>query len=361
MTRHPRRQFLKLAATAVVAAACAPVTQGAPGATATPAGTVSRPAQSTESPVSSPLGTRTPSPSPRTAPTEIIITETKGLYKQFFATIPHTTADWTLTIDGLVKRPLALNLSDIKALPAIEVMRTLECIGNPVGGPLVGNAVWKGAALKPLFDEAGLAPSAVRAAFEAADEYRTSIDLKYINHPGAFVAYEMNGQPLTPEHGFPLRVFFSGSYGQKMPKWITRIELVDRDVEGYWEARGWSDVAQVQTHAIIKQPAGLSTFALQRIPVWGIANAADVEIVKVEVKIGDDWREAALLHGPTAEVWTQWSLDWTPPAPGRYTVLARATDANGRTQTRADEGVLRGAFPNGTSVIHRVVMKIADG
>ena len=356
MTLLPRRHFLKLAATAVVAAACAPVTPAAPGATATPAGTVPRPAQSTESP------TRTPPPSPRAAPMEIIITETKDLYKQFYATIPHTTADWTLTIDGSVKKPLALSLSEIKALPAVEVMRTLECIGNPVGGPLVGNVVWKGAALKPLFDEAGLAPSAVRAAFEAADEYRTSIDLKYINHPGAFLAYEMNGEPLPPEHGFPLRLFFPGSYGQKMPKWITRIKLVDRDVEGYWEARGWSDVAQVQTHAIIEQPAGLSTFALQRVPVWGIANAADVEIVKVEVKIGDDdWREAALLHGPTAEVWTLWSLDWMPPAPGRYTVLARATDANGRTQTRADEGVLGGAFPNGTSAIHRVVVKIADG
>ena len=355
MTQLTRRTFIKLAATttAALAAGCAPN-----AATSTADSSNAGPTAGPATPATRPPVVASPSLDP--APAEIVITDDNDLYVQSYSSIPSVdAATWKLNIDGLVARPLSFTLDDIKALPAVEVMRTLECIGNPLGGPLIGNVVWKGAYLKPLFDQAAIQPSAIRAKFEAGDGYATSIDLKYINVEGAFLAYEMNGEPLTKEHGFPLRVFYPGSYGQKMPKWIERIELIDYEFEGYWEARGWSDVAQIQTNSIIKQPAGLSTFGLELIPIWGVALAASKAITKVEAKIGDgDWTEAALIHGPSNEVWTQWSLDWSPPGPGQYKVQVRATDADGFTQSTTSNSLLGGAFPRGTDAIHQIVVKI---
>jgi len=299
---------------------------------------------------------------PIAAPQQITITPNDKFYTQSFSTTPTVNAnDWTLTIDGLVNRPLIFTLADLKARPAVEVMRTLECIGNPVGGPQIGNAVWKGTYLKPILDEAGIKPTAYRLKFEAADHYTAAADLKFLYDDRSFLAYEMNDQPLTPKHGFPLRLFFPGSYGQKMPKWITRMELIDYEFEGYWEERGWSDVAQVKTNAIIEKPYANAKFATQTtIPIWGVAYAGKRDITKVEVKIGDeDWREANLMFGPTNEVWTQWSLDWVPNQAQNYKIQVRATDSDGFTQSRT-AGLLDG-YPDGSDAVHSIYVKILAG
>ncbi len=318
---------------------------------------------------SAPIGGQglTPEPAPTALPTlspppdYILITPTNKFYKQSFSTIPSVDPDqWRLELNGLVKTPRTFTLDDLRALPSVEIMRTLECIGNPVGGSLIGNAVWKGTYLKPLLDEAGIDPAATQIKFAAADGYETAVALKFIDDPRSFLAYEMNSAPLTPEHGYPVRVFFAGSYGQKMPKWVTRLELIEGSFEGYWEQKGWSDVAQVKTNAIIEQPHANAKLTGGVIPVWGIAYAGQRAITKVEIQINDEgWREATLLYGPSSEVWTQWVLQEQLTTSGSHKIAVRATDELGFVQTKSSVSVLNG-FPSGTDAIHAIYVTLVN-
>jgi hypothetical protein len=241
----------------------------------------------------------------------------------------------------------------------VESLRTLECIGNPVGGTLIGNVRWGGCEAAALWREVGILPQATRAKFEAEDDYQTSVELKWITQPGVLMVYEMNGEPLPREHGFPLRILMPGLYGQKMPKWIRDIEFIDYDHQGYWESRGWSDVASVQTNSIVRQPGDLDRLSAGSTPVFGVAFAGLRRITDVEVRIDDgDWTHARLLQDDSSLVWTQWSFDWAA-AEGRHEIAVRATDETGFVQTTEGESILSSAYPDGTDNIHAVVVTVA--
>lgn len=260
---------------------------------------------------------------------------------------------WSLTIDGLVERPVTLRYDDLLAYEPVTVIRTLECIGNPVGGSLIGNQNWTGIRLKPLLEQAGVSPSAIRAKFEAGDGYDTAVELEWLLQEDTLLVYAMDGQPLTHDHGYPLRIMMPGLYGQKMPKWITRIELIDYAHLGYYEQDGWSDIAEVKTNSQIVLPENLATihgsFALQ-----GWAYAGKRRIVEVEVSVdGEPWQPCEVLPGPSPLVWTQWWTTWTPTRTGAFTAAVRATDETGFQQNRPGE-FLESAFPAGTDAIHSV-------
>ncbi len=289
---------------------------------------------------------------------EFYVMETNGT-----PTIDRNT--WQLTIDGLVATPLTLSFADVAARPFVEQMRTLECIGNAVGGNQIGNAVWGGILLADLLAEVGVMETAVRARFAAADNYETSVTLEWLNQPGTMLATHMNGEPLPPKHGYPLRLFMPGLYGQKMPKWITRIEFIaDPDHLGTWEKQGWSNVAAVKTNSLIMQPTHIQKVPLAPLELFGVAYAGDRHITQVEVGIEQDgdlhWQPVEeLVRGPSDEVWTQFYLPWTPTAAGTYTLLVRATDDTGFVQTERARGILEGAFPDGTDKIHNIVIVVA--
>jgi len=276
---------------------------------------------------------------------------------------------WSLTLKGLVRQPLELTWADIQALPAVEVMRTLECIGNPVGGHLIGNAIWKGVSLAALLDWAGVKPGATHVIMDGADEYFTSLPLAKVQSEQALLAYEMNGAPLTPQHGFPLRALIPGVYGQKQPKWLLNIEVTDHYQVGTWEKKGWSDTAIIQVNSRIDEPRGSVAADVERLLISGIAFSDESGIHRVEVSTddGENWERATVLPGPTPTVWTAWYSWWERPAAGRYALRVRATDGHGTRQ--GDESgrlrILGGAFPNGTSDIHRIVVTVgpsgADG
>jgi len=320
-------------------------------------------------PTLTPPATAVPTPLATLPPPnhEIILTPNDDFYvMETNGTPTIDRAEWQLTIDGLVENPLTLSFADIVARPFVEQMRTLECIGNAVGGNQIGNAVWGGVLLADLLDEAGVMETAVRAKFAAADNYETSVTLDWINQPGAMLAYQMNGEPLPPEHGYPLRLFMPGLYGQKMPKWITHIQFID-DIDhlGTWENQGWSNVAQVKTNSQIMQPTHIQKVPLAPLEIFGIAYAGNRHITQVEVGIEQQdgdliWQPVAeLVRGPSDEVWTQFYLPWTPPTAGTYTLLVRATDETGFVQTERARGVLEGAFPDGTDKIHNIVIVVA--
>jgi DMSO/TMAO reductase YedYZ molybdopterin-dependent catalytic subunit len=293
---------------------------------------------------------------------EIVLTPNDEFFITFWKD-PSVGVDidtWRLEIDGLVDNPLSLSYDEVLALPAIEEIRTLECIGNPVGGDLIGNAVWAGIYLEDLLEQVGVQSRAIRAQFAAADGYWTSVDLEWITQRGVLLAYAMNGEPLSPKHGYPLRILIPGLYGQKMPKWITRIRFTDEIVLGYWEDRGWSDVAAVRTNSQIWHPDDSDTLKIGQgeVVVYGFAYAAPREIVKVELGINEEqWIEAELLKGPTPLTWTQWSVVWQA-SPGVYSLGVRATDSEGFTQFPTGIGMPQSAFPDGTSAIHDIVVTV---
>lgn len=273
-------------------------------------------------------------------------------------------ADWQLTIDGLVERPLTLDFAQIQARPFAEMMRTVACIGNAVGGNQIGNALWGGIWLDDLLDEVGVLETAVRAKFAAADNYETSVTLDWINQPGVLLAYQMNGEPLPVDHGYPLRLFIPGLYGQKMPKWISRIQFIDDDSHlGTWEKLGWSNEAAVKTNSQIMAPRHIQKVPLAALEIFGVAYAGNRHITQIEIGLEQDgdlsWQPAeTLLRGPSDEVWVQFYHPWTPPAAGIYLLHVRASDESGFVQTERARGVLEGAFPDGTDKVHNIVIVV---
>ncbi len=292
---------------------------------------------------------------------KLILTKTEDLYvtQYDYNQTPELKAeDWSLKVDGLVDNPITLDYATIKSFPAFEDTRTLECIGNPVGGDLIGNIRWKGFDAQEILTRVKVKPTATHVKFECADGYSTSVELKWITQPNVMLAYEMNGGPLTNIHGFPIRILMPGLYGQKMPRWITHIEFIDSYYRGFWESRGWSDVASVQTNSIIKGPSnGYFVTAGTMLALQGVAYAGDRKITKIEVQVDDgEWTPASVTPGPTPLSWTQWYLTWTPPAPGTYRVAVRATDETAFVQTNEATGIFGNAAPNGTSAIHRITV-----
>ncbi|MFX1365416.1 MAG: molybdopterin-dependent oxidoreductase [Promethearchaeota archaeon] len=145
---------------------------------------------------------------------------------------------WILVIDGQVNNTLTFTYSNFTSQPSKKVLGTLQCVEGPSG-----TAIWKGIPLKSLLDMAQINKDALDVIFYAADDYTSSLTVEEATEENVLLAYEMNGEPLPPEHGFPVRVVAPNQLGYKWVKWVVRIEIVNYDYKGYWESRGWSDNA----------------------------------------------------------------------------------------------------------------------
>ena len=274
---------------------------------------------------------------------------------------------WGLQVAGLVERTLTLTWDDVTARPQIEAMRTLECISNLAGGGLIGNATWQGISLRNLLKEAGLKPAAQFVTFEAQDDYFTTVPLERALDERALLVHRMNGEPLPAEHGFPLRVLLVGVYGQKQPKWISRILVADQNEKGPWEQKGWSNTAAIKVNSRIEAPAYDAQLKVkQRALVAGMAFAglAGIRQVQVSTDRGQSWSEATLVPGPAPfekTSWTGWYSWWTPAQTGRHLIQSRATDGDGNQQgDEQKQGILAGVFPDGTSAIHQIQVSVIE-
>lgn len=258
-----------------------------------------------------------------------------------------SAAQWRLKIRGLVKNPLVLDLAAVKAIPPIKQDLTLECIGNPPGGTAIGNAIWAGPKLKPLLERAQPNGKAVYAALRGADGYATGIPLDELMREENFLPYLMNGEPLPPAHGYPLRIFIPGKYGMKQPKWLTEIEFVDHEFIGYWEARGWSNSAWRKVNSGFFHPqVSYSLFNLiapaakVAAPVdivgWALAGPSGIRRVDISTDSGAAWNAAELTENRSPYIWTVWKYRFAPRRAGRYQVRVRATDGAGHAQPPSD-------------------------
>ena len=263
---------------------------------------------------------------------------------------------WSLNITGKVRQSLKLTYPQILELSPTKMMATIECIENPVGGESIGNAQWQGIQLDSLLKEAGVLVGVKDVVMKAADGYSDSIKLDRAMTGNVLLAYEMNNKQLPREHGFPIRAVVPGIYGMKNVKWITEIELVDHDYQGYWQQRGWSDTARVRLTSRIDFPGHYQELPLKEHVLRGIAFSGDRGIRSVELSSnhGKSWKEVQLDQALSKFSWVTWKFRWSPTSPGMVQLIVRATDQSGRQQTEDSEP----AFPNGPSGLHSITVQI---
>lgn len=274
-------------------------------------------------------------------------------------------AVWQLEIGGDVANPMTLSFADLKALPAVDEIATLACIGNPLGGGLISTANWHGVPLQSLIDMAKPASGVTEVLFTASDGYTNGIELEKVKAEGVLLAYGMNNEPLSQKHGYPARIITPGRYGEKHVKWVTRIELRKDHFKGFYESQGWDRDAVVKTLSRIDFPVkGDAVTPLQPITITGIAYGGLRGVSKVEVTTdgGTTWQPATITAQPTPQSWALWNFPWTPPANGAYKLGVRCYEGNGKLgTTEANSNGGGGAlqptkdaenFPDGAAGLH---------
>lgn len=276
---------------------------------------------------------------------------------------------WRLAVGGHVEKPLELSLADLQRLPIRTERITLECAGNgranfdprwrsqPWEHGAVGTAEWTGTPLHHVLRAARVKPTTVEIAFLGADRgldggvehnFGRSLTLEQAMSEDVLLVWGMNGQPLLPQHGFPLRLIVPGWYGMASVKWLERIEVRDRPFEGYQQVRTYvfkeraDDGGTPATHMRVKSlmaPPGIPDWytrqrfvARGRVELFGRAwSGAGFPISRVEVGVDGAWQPATLDLAAPKYAWRGWRFDWDAE-PGEHILMCRATDATGAMQ-----------------------------
>lgn len=273
--------------------------------------------------------------------------------------VPQVSADsWTLSISGLVDNPIELTFDDLLARDQVERYVTLSCVSNPVGGDLVGNALWQGVLLRPLLEEAGLQPGAEQLVSRSVDGWTCGSPIDSImDGRDAMLAFGMNGEPLPAQHGFPVRIVVPGLFGYvSATKWVTELRLTRwDDFDAYWVPRGWAKEGPVKTMARIDTPRS-GAERTGEVAVGGVAWAVHRGISAVQVRIdGGDWRDAEIASTPSADTWVQWVYRWdTSGLEGSHLVEARALDGDGEPQPEQPKAVA----PDGAQGYHWISIDV---
>jgi hypothetical protein len=269
-------------------------------------------------------------------------------------------AAFRLRIEGLVEKPYTLSLKELEEMKDKIEFVTLECIGNPVGGDAISNALWDGVTLRKVIERAAPQKGIVKTAFYADDGYTDSIPYSLSLSEDVFLAYRMNGEPLPKEHGYPLRAIVPGIYGMKHVKWLSKIELVNYNFKGYWEKRGWSDEAVIPVKSQILMPMEGKTVPIGNYVIGGVAFGGRYGISKVQISLDDKrtWHDADLKPPLSKWSWTLWRYDWKPSKEGEYTITVRGFDRAGKVQESSSLlGKLFRSFPDGAEGLHSVKVK----
>jgi len=277
--------------------------------------------------------------------------------------VPQVPKDsWSLHVHGMVDREMTLTFADLLKRPTIERYITLSCVSNEIGGDLVGNALFQGVRFKDVLDDAGVQPGATQVVSRSIDGWSCGSPTSAVmDGRDAMIVFAMNGEPLPPEHGYPVRLVVPGLYGYvSATKWVTDIELMRwEDFDGYWIDRGWAKEGPIKTMARIDRPRQNKSYSANAdgvIDIAGLAWAVHRGISKVEVSIDQgEWLECELAGVPTDDTWRQWRYRWSGAASGGNDVRARAYDGAGAPQPAQPESVA----PDGAQGYHEVRFKVA--
>jgi DMSO/TMAO reductase YedYZ molybdopterin-dependent catalytic subunit len=253
-------------------------------------------------------------------------------------------SDWRLVVDGEVQRPFELDYTALRRLPTVEITKSLECISNLVdecqlasfGCDLISTARWRGVRISDILNlVGGVKPGASFVATISADEYTTALPLSVAMDPNSLLVFEMNGQVLPREHGYPARILVPGRYGMKNAKWVVALRPMTREFVDWYGQRNWSREAIVKTMTRIDVPNRDARLSPGQQRIAGIAYAGDRGIGGVEFSSdgGDTWQTAQLLDRLNGnDVWVQWQGQFTLEAGDEVTLMARATDGSGTLQ-----------------------------
>jgi DMSO/TMAO reductase YedYZ molybdopterin-dependent catalytic subunit len=275
--------------------------------------------------------------------------------------VPDISVDkFRLRVEGLVENPYALALKELEAMQDKREYVTLECIGNPVGGNAISNALWEGVTLRKILEKANPKPGIIKAAFFAAEGYTDSIPYELALSEEVFLAFRMNGETPPPAHGYPLRVIVPGIFGMKNVKWLSKIELVNYDFKGYWEKTGWSDKAVIPLMSEILMPMDGKNVPLGQYVIGGIAFGGRHGVSRVQVSVeGEKWQEAELKPPLSKWAWTLWRYGWTPMREGDFSIRVRAYDRSGKEQVSPSLlGRVLGSYPDGARGIETIHVSV---
>ena len=298
---------------------------------------------------------------------------------------------WRLTIGGQVRQQLELSLDDIRALPRRTIAVTLECAGNGRGwltprpvslpwlGEAIGTAEWTGVSLSGLLEQADVHPDVVEVVFRGEDRgvmggeeqtYARSLALAEALHPEVMLAFEMNGQPLEPQHGFPLRLVVPGWYGMTSVKWLSTIEAVTAPFSGFQQSVAYryqqtaddpgEPVQRMRVRALMIPPGIPDFFSRHRfvdrgrVELTGRAWSGKGPIARVEVAVNGHWSDANLGKAVGEFAWQSWSFPWDAE-PGEHELACRATDATGDVQPLEPPWNYQGM---GNNVVQRIVVTV---
>jgi DMSO/TMAO reductase YedYZ molybdopterin-dependent catalytic subunit len=272
--------------------------------------------------------------------------------------------DFSLRVEGLVEKPYALSMADLERMKDKTEFVTLECIGNPIGGDAIGNALWEGVTLRKVLELAVPKAGIKKTAFYALEGYTDSIPYDLSLSDDVFLAWRMNGEPLPHVHGYPLRAIVPGIYGMKHVKWLSKIELVNFDFKGYWEQRGWSDEAIIPVKSQILMPMDGKTIPVGNYVIGGVAFGGRHGISRVQVSVdgGDTWHDAEIKPPLSKWTWSLWRYDWKPEKEGSFTLKVRAFDREGKMQESSSllGRVFGTTFPNGAKGIDSVDVTVSE-
>lgn len=279
--------------------------------------------------------------------------------------------DWRLRVEGTVRDPMELDLDQVRARPRVTLPVTMECAGNgraklsprPISQPwlaeAIGTAEWTGTPLRGLLEEAGVQDGAVEVVFTGADhgleggveqDYERSLTLDESMRPEVLLAYEVNGEPLPHQHGFPLRLVVPGWYGMTSVKWLRTISVVPAPFQGYQQTNGYrfraqpedpgEPVTRMAPRSLMVPPGFPEFLSRDRIlplgpcPLQGRAWSGWGGIESVDVSLDGcrTWQAAQLGTPPGPTAWTPWTFQWRPAAPGIYVLACRTRDTVGNEQ-----------------------------
>jgi sulfane dehydrogenase subunit SoxC len=300
---------------------------------------------------------------------------------------------WALEIGGLVERPVALTLADLTKRPATSAAVTLECAGNgralyaphvvsqPWLQEAVGTAEWTGTPLGPILAEAGIPEEAAEVVFTGLDRgiqgdvehlYERSLPLAEAQREEVLLAYAVNGEPLPPQHGFPLRLIVPGWYGMTHVKWLKAITVVAEPFRGWqqdvaYRLKGSEEehgepVTRILPRALMIPPGFPDFLSRTRFLDAGTvliegrawSGWAPIERVEMSVDGGQTWMDASLGEQLGEFAWTGWRHEWEAD-PGEYELSCRATDGAGNVQPSFAQWNYDGLCNNGIQRVRAVV------
>ena len=287
---------------------------------------------------------------------------------------------WSLTLGGNVANARTFTYDELLRRPAVTRASTMECAGNgrmaltpraisqPWGVEAVGNAEWTGTPLGPILEEAGIGDSAVEIVFGGADRgvennieqrYERSLTIDEAMRDEVMLVYAINGQPLTPQHGYPLRLIVPGWYGMTNVKWLTDMTVVDEPFEGYQQTHAYrvryeehepgEVLERIRPRALMIPPGVPDFLTRERLLEPGPTKLegrawsgfAPIERVEVSTDAGRTWTDAELGPQPERYAWVGWSTNWVAE-PGEHGLSVRAYDAAGNVQPLEPEWNLGG-------------------